>query len=52
MSDTFSPYANNEVSNVKSRIRIPHLQQMKVQGQKWAMLGRAFLLVDRKRGHQ
>ena len=38
MSDTFSPYANNEVSNMKSRIRIPHLQQMKVRGQKWAML--------------
>ncbi|EJN20784.1 MULTISPECIES: 3-methyl-2-oxobutanoate hydroxymethyltransferase [Pseudomonas] len=38
MSDTFSPYGNNEVSNVKSRIRIPHLQQMKVQGQTWAML--------------
>jgi 3-methyl-2-oxobutanoate hydroxymethyltransferase len=38
MSDTHSPYGNNEVSNLKSRIRIPHLQQMKVQGQKWAML--------------
>ncbi|WP_454834851.1 MULTISPECIES: 3-methyl-2-oxobutanoate hydroxymethyltransferase [Pseudomonas] len=38
MSDTYSPYGNNEVSNRKSRIRIPHLQQMKVQGQKWAML--------------
>ncbi|MCE6981148.1 3-methyl-2-oxobutanoate hydroxymethyltransferase [Pseudomonas frederiksbergensis] len=38
MSDTHSPYGNNEVSNMKSRIRIPHLQQMKVQGQKWAML--------------
>ncbi|EJM18465.1 3-methyl-2-oxobutanoate hydroxymethyltransferase [Pseudomonas sp. GM18] len=38
MSDTCSPYGNNEVSNVKSRIRIPHLQQMKVRGQKWAML--------------
>jgi 3-methyl-2-oxobutanoate hydroxymethyltransferase len=38
MSDTHSPYGNNEVSNMKSRIRIPHLQQLKVQGQKWAML--------------
>lgn len=38
MSDTCSPYGNNEVSNMQSRIRIPHLQQMKVRGQKWAML--------------
>jgi 3-methyl-2-oxobutanoate hydroxymethyltransferase len=38
MSDTCSPYGNNEASNMKSRIRIPHLQQMKVRGQKWAML--------------
>jgi 3-methyl-2-oxobutanoate hydroxymethyltransferase len=38
MSETFSPYGNNEVSNMQARIRIPHLQQMKVRGQKWAML--------------
>ncbi|MFS2092658.1 3-methyl-2-oxobutanoate hydroxymethyltransferase [Pseudomonas sp. Pseusp11] len=38
MSETFSPYGNNEVSNMQARIRIPHLQQMKVRGRKWAML--------------
>ncbi|TFH80283.1 3-methyl-2-oxobutanoate hydroxymethyltransferase [Pseudomonas kribbensis] len=36
MSDTTSPYGNNQ--NLHSRVRIPHLQQMKVLGQKWAML--------------
>lgn len=38
MSETLSPYGNNEVSNMQARIRIPHLQQMKVRGRKWAML--------------
>lgn len=39
MSEQISPYGDNAASNVAvKRIRIPHLQQMKEAGQKWAML--------------
>lgn len=34
-----APYGNGPASNTQgSRVRIPHLQQMKQDGQKWAML--------------
>jgi len=35
MSDQPSPYGNAEPT---TRVRIPHLKQMKIEGQKWAML--------------
>lgn len=39
MIEQSSPYGKNPVSGTThTRIRIPHLQQMKVLGQKWAML--------------
>lgn len=39
MIEQSSPYGNNPTSGTThSRVRIPHLQQMKVLGQKWAML--------------
>lgn len=33
-----SPYANEANTSKMSRVRIPHLKQMKANGQKWAML--------------
>ncbi|MNX69333.1 3-methyl-2-oxobutanoate hydroxymethyltransferase [compost metagenome] len=39
MSEHASPYGQDTpLAQAVPRIRIPHLQQMKVQGQKWAML--------------
>ena len=39
MAEQLSPYGNNPVSmSTVSRVRIPHLQQMKEAGKKWAML--------------
>ncbi|MFS9592201.1 3-methyl-2-oxobutanoate hydroxymethyltransferase [Enterobacter hormaechei] len=39
MAEQLSPYGNNPVSmSTVSRVRIPHLQQMKASGKKWAML--------------
>ncbi|MBJ7221502.1 MULTISPECIES: 3-methyl-2-oxobutanoate hydroxymethyltransferase [unclassified Brenneria] len=39
MSEQSSPYGNGSPSGITgSRVRIPHLQQMKARGQKWAML--------------
>lgn len=39
MSEQVPPYGDNATSNIPvKRIRIPHLQQMKEAGQKWAML--------------
>lgn len=39
MSEQASPYGDNSTPNLAvKRIRIPHLQQMKARGQKWAML--------------
>lgn len=38
MSEQSSPYKVLEESLQPSRVRIPHLKQMKVNGQKWAML--------------
>ena len=39
MAEHLSPYGNNPVSmSTVSRVRIPHLQQMKASGKKWAML--------------
>ena len=38
MSDQPAPYGNITASRSGSRIRIPHLQQMKERGQKWTML--------------
>ncbi|EJM76124.1 3-methyl-2-oxobutanoate hydroxymethyltransferase [Pseudomonas sp. GM55] len=35
MSDQPSPYGNAQPT---TRVRIPHLKQMKIEGQKWAML--------------
>ncbi|MDQ0124747.1 3-methyl-2-oxobutanoate hydroxymethyltransferase [Pseudomonas lini] len=35
MSDQPSPYGNTKPT---TRVRIPHLKQMKIEGQKWAML--------------
>ncbi|MFS2197196.1 3-methyl-2-oxobutanoate hydroxymethyltransferase [Pseudomonas sp. Pseusp3] len=38
MNDQPSPYGNTPLARQTTRIRIPHLKQMKVEGQKWAML--------------
>lgn len=38
MSDQPSPYGNTSTAAPMSRVRIPHLKQMKEHGQKWAML--------------
>ncbi len=38
MTDQPSPYSNNPPATKGARVRIPHLQQMKLRGQKWAML--------------
>jgi len=38
MSDFPSPYGDRQAPQSTSRVRIPHLRQMKVSGQKWAML--------------
>ncbi|MFZ3184371.1 MAG: 3-methyl-2-oxobutanoate hydroxymethyltransferase [Pseudomonadales bacterium RIFCSPLOWO2_12_59_9] len=38
MRDQSSPYANNPASSKGARVRIPHLQELKLRGQKWAML--------------
>ena len=36
MAEQLSPYGNNPVSmSTVSRVRIPHLQQMKASGKKW-----------------
>ena len=39
ISEQVSPYGDNSTPNLAvKRVRIPHLQQMKASGQKWAML--------------
>lgn len=38
MSDQPSPYGSTPVAQQAARVRIPHLKQMKADGQKWAML--------------
>lgn len=38
MSDQPSPYGSTPLARQTTRVRIPHLKQMKVEGQKWAML--------------
>ncbi|NCB58631.1 MAG: 3-methyl-2-oxobutanoate hydroxymethyltransferase [Gammaproteobacteria bacterium] len=39
MAEQLSPHGNNPVSMLTvSRVRVPHLQQMKESGKKWAML--------------
>lgn len=38
MSDQPSPYSNAPLTQQATRVRIPHLRQMKLEGQKWAML--------------
>lgn len=38
MSEQPSPYGNPWSRNKQSRVRIPHLKQMKERGHKWAML--------------
>lgn len=38
MSDQSSPYGSAPLARQPTRVRIPHLKQMKVEGQKWAML--------------
>ncbi|WP_223459454.1 MULTISPECIES: 3-methyl-2-oxobutanoate hydroxymethyltransferase [unclassified Pseudomonas] len=38
MSDQPPPYGSAPPAQPATRVRIPHLKQMKVQGQKWAML--------------
>ncbi len=38
MNDQPSPYGNTPLARQTTRVRVPHLKQMKVEGQKWAML--------------
>ena len=38
MSDQPSPYGSTPLARQTTRVRIPHLKQMKVEGLKWAML--------------
>lgn len=38
MSEQTSPYDRPPQTKPATRIRIPHLKQMKVEGRKWAML--------------
>jgi 3-methyl-2-oxobutanoate hydroxymethyltransferase len=38
MSDQSSPYGSAPLDRQATRVRIPHLKQMKMEGQKWAML--------------
>lgn len=38
MSDQPSPYGSAPRAQQATRVRISHLKQMKVDGQKWAML--------------
>lgn len=38
MTDQSSPYGGTSDVSQAPRVRIPHLKQMKVEGQKWAML--------------
>ncbi|MBB1378807.1 3-methyl-2-oxobutanoate hydroxymethyltransferase [Pseudoalteromonas sp. SR43-2] len=33
-----SPYGNGNIIDKVSKVRIPHLQQLKIEGKKWAML--------------
>jgi len=38
MSDQPAPYGNATHAQAATRVRIPHLKQMKMEGRKWAML--------------
>lgn len=38
MNDQPSPYGNTPLARQTTRVRVPHLKRMKVEGQKWAML--------------
>lgn len=38
MNDQPSPYGNTPLARQTTRVRVPHLKRMNVEGQKWAML--------------
>ena len=38
MTETTAPYGTGAQAAPQKRIRIPHLQQMKERGERWAML--------------